>query len=330
MTAIQTPSGFLNNTDWLNVVTKYHADPAGVLDSTTAIQNALTAAAVAGGTVYLPAGTYLISGQLTAGSNTVIRGDGREATTIRQSSTTAVGIAASGITYLTISNLTVKGPSSGSGIGIDLQPGAANRNALVVLEDLHVVNWGSHGLFLDTLIVSVIRNVNSEANGGDGFFLTSATTVGTSVTMTGCYANANTGSFGYLIKNMQYSTLIACANDNSSHTGYELLTCSGVSLVNCGCEVAGANGYILTGGTNNSLLGCRCFNNNAIAAWVTGSEKNAIIDNFVEVAPIGGATASVQTDAATSAVVTSPAIVTAASYSAGTAFVITSAGGVAH
>ena len=73
------------NTDWLNVVTQYGADPTGTADSTTAIQTALTAAAAAtyGGVVYFPAGLYLISQTLQAGSSTTVTGDGIGATTIR-------------------------------------------------------------------------------------------------------------------------------------------------------------------------------------------------------------------------------------------------------
>src|SRR5690606_1613073 len=47
-----------------NAVTGYGADPTGAVDSTVAIQNAINAAAAAGGgIVWLPAGTYRISPQ---------------------------------------------------------------------------------------------------------------------------------------------------------------------------------------------------------------------------------------------------------------------------
>ena len=52
--------------DWLNVVTMFGADPTGVADSTTAIQNAINALPATGGVVYLPAGTYEVSSTLTA------------------------------------------------------------------------------------------------------------------------------------------------------------------------------------------------------------------------------------------------------------------------
>ena len=77
--------------DWLNVVTQFGADPTGAADSTTAIQNAINAAAfvsasdasgilgAAQATVYIPGGTYLISSGplvLTHGHSLRITGAG--------------------------------------------------------------------------------------------------------------------------------------------------------------------------------------------------------------------------------------------------------------
>ncbi len=67
-----------------NAVTGYGADPTGVADSTTAIQNTINAAKTAGGgVVYLPGGTYRVAPigtnlaalSITSG-NIVLRGDG--------------------------------------------------------------------------------------------------------------------------------------------------------------------------------------------------------------------------------------------------------------
>ena len=59
----------------INVVSGYGADPTGVSDSTTSLQNALNAAAASstGATVTVPAGTYLVTNKLTlpAGSGPI-------------------------------------------------------------------------------------------------------------------------------------------------------------------------------------------------------------------------------------------------------------------
>jgi hypothetical protein len=65
----------MNNVSWLNVVTQFGADPTGNSDSTTAIQNALSAAPT-GGVVYLPGGgTFLVSGTLTVPNDVTLLGD---------------------------------------------------------------------------------------------------------------------------------------------------------------------------------------------------------------------------------------------------------------
>jgi hypothetical protein len=63
---------------WINVKTEYGAVGDGVTNDTTAIQNAYTAAASSGGTLYFPAGTYLMNAQLgvTTAKKIVFRGEG--------------------------------------------------------------------------------------------------------------------------------------------------------------------------------------------------------------------------------------------------------------
>lgn len=57
-------------------VLDYGADPTGTSNSAAAIQNAVTAAGVAGGAVYLPAGTYLLQSTISLPSNIALYGDG--------------------------------------------------------------------------------------------------------------------------------------------------------------------------------------------------------------------------------------------------------------
>lgn len=57
-------------------VLSYGADPTGTDDSAAAIQAAVTAAGVAGGAVYLPAGTYLLQSTISLPSNITLYGDG--------------------------------------------------------------------------------------------------------------------------------------------------------------------------------------------------------------------------------------------------------------
>ena len=66
--------------DWFNIVTQFGADPTGAADSTTAINNAITAAAAASvgfGVVYLPAGTFKTTGSHEIPLNVSVIGDGK-------------------------------------------------------------------------------------------------------------------------------------------------------------------------------------------------------------------------------------------------------------
>lgn len=71
-------------------VKDYSAVGDGVTDDTAAIQAALTACRVAGGgTVFVPAGTYLVTADLIIGSNTTFQGASRSVSIIKRSTTTA-------------------------------------------------------------------------------------------------------------------------------------------------------------------------------------------------------------------------------------------------
>jgi hypothetical protein len=63
-------------------ITSYGADTNGVIDSTAALQNCINAAASEGMTVWMPVGTYLISGTINLPSNTTVQGAGMWYTTL--------------------------------------------------------------------------------------------------------------------------------------------------------------------------------------------------------------------------------------------------------
>lgn len=71
---VATTYGTLTRVDWINAVTQYNADPAGVQDSTNQINNALLAAAP-GQPVYLPTGTYKTSFPIQMPPGAVLLGD---------------------------------------------------------------------------------------------------------------------------------------------------------------------------------------------------------------------------------------------------------------
>lgn len=87
--------------DWINVrKAPYNATGNGSTDDTAAIQAAITAAASTGGTVYLPAGSYLLNGSnpLNLSGAVTLQGAGHGATSIR------IGSSFTGSSAITISS----------------------------------------------------------------------------------------------------------------------------------------------------------------------------------------------------------------------------------
>jgi hypothetical protein len=80
---VGVPGGIPNRTTiGKNAVTDYNADPTGARDSTAAIQNAINNAGTEQ-VVYIPAGSYKISGNITPRSNVTLRGAGMGLTILK-------------------------------------------------------------------------------------------------------------------------------------------------------------------------------------------------------------------------------------------------------
>jgi hypothetical protein len=83
---VATTFGRSQAVDWINPVTQYSADNTGATDTGAAIQNAIAALPSGGGTVYLPAGTYLMNSSAVlslATAGTRLMGAGPKATTLK-------------------------------------------------------------------------------------------------------------------------------------------------------------------------------------------------------------------------------------------------------
>jgi hypothetical protein len=90
----------------------FGADSTGATDSTAAIQAAINAVQLTGGTVYFPAGTYKISSALTISSGFVsLVGSGRLSTLITTTSTTA-NILTISTSYVQVNNMSLTGPGA--------------------------------------------------------------------------------------------------------------------------------------------------------------------------------------------------------------------------
>ena len=212
----------------------------------------------------LQSGAWYVNGALSVPTGALIQGAGEDSTIINQLSTTADTFSATDQRYITIRDLQLNGPGSGSGRGIALLHSSA-AVAGINLENVIVQNFGGDGIHLETVITSVLTKVRSQSNGGHGFFANN----GTSVSFTACYGNANTGN-GYELDAMNYMQLDACAADNDT-IGYSVNGSSAVVLNACGSESC-VDGYKVLGASANIVLqGCKVFGETGIAFWVTGS-----------------------------------------------------------
>ena len=332
LAAISDASGNLSwgrPTGWLNVVTGYGADRTGAADSTTAIQAALTAAHTAGGgTVYFPAGTYKISSGLTVYAGTVLQGDGPAVSVISQTSTSADCLAGTDVSYVTVAGLSLAGPGSGSGNGIALGLASDSSTPYLDFSGLLIHGFGGNGVYIDTPIVSLFRRVTAQSTGGDGFFIHTSGSGGTSLQFASCYANGN-GAYGFQLSSQSYSAMAGCAADSNTSGGYFLNGCKTVSLAGCGAEANSGAGFTFNGGSANSAASCSVSGNTSIAFNVTGSEAGLTLTGCREVSA-SGATAFIETASGCTAVVINPEQITGSSFATGTAYVITATGGVTH
>ncbi|MBS1863009.1 MAG: hypothetical protein JSS68_15010 [Actinobacteria bacterium] len=130
-------------------VKTYGARGDGLTDDASAINAAITAAAVSGGTVVLPAGTYIIGSPLLMKELVTLQGSGINATTLKAKGATAVNVirtanyeAEGGTPRWAIERLTIDGNKSGgaTGRGIDVD------GYIFALRELRIANTSGAGI----------------------------------------------------------------------------------------------------------------------------------------------------------------------------------------
>lgn len=297
------------STYWFNIV-DYGATGDGVTDDTTAIQNTINAVPSSGGTVVFPAGTYKTSSALTARSNLILEGVSDGSSVIAQSSTTAHGLTGSDITRLTIQDLTVQGPGSGTGKGILLTRSANPATVSLAFARMTVKLFGDTGIDLSNPIVSTFDGVTSANNGNHGWNIhgVSGGAAGTSCSFASCYADTVTNA-GFHVDTMAYCSFVGCAADHCG-IGYEVtgIGSQGISFTGCGAESAvnrgtGYNGYSwkINAAIGVGLYNSFTYNNPNVSIWVTGAARAVSILGFTENTPTGTAVNSVKVDTGCSA-----------------------------
>jgi len=146
------PTGILDVTQ-----SPYTADNTGVADSTSTIQDAIDDSVAAGGAiVYLPPGSYKVSGLTVTADNVIIIGAGMGVTFIKMSSVTGdtiatgsamiQGLQVRGITFQPSVTRT-KHATSNYEIRVQYYGAGSTQRSFVVLSDLEFINVNG-GIFL--------------------------------------------------------------------------------------------------------------------------------------------------------------------------------------
>lgn len=298
-------------------VKEYGATGDSVTDDTAAIQEAINAVS-AGGVVYFPVGTYKISSALVVSTGVTLRGAGDNETVIIQASTTANGISGIDVSFVTISDLRISGPGSGTGTGIKFTRSAAAATQGINMKNVTALLFGVDGIELSNPIVSTFERVTTITNGAKGFNIHGVTggAAGTSCSFTACYANTN-ATTGWYFENMVYTSLSGCAADGNT-TGYHFKTCQSLIAAGCGGEGNIAKGFAIEGGFGVTLSAPWVYNNRGIGIDVLGAAGTVTVIGATDNTPNGTATNFIKTIAGVRVALINCTNITANSLAAGT------------
>lgn len=142
-------------------VRDYGAKGDGVTSDQTAVAAAISAAAVAGGTVWFPDGTYLVTG-LTMADNITLLGNGKMRSVIKSSTNAPILNCNVSCSKLIIQNLNVQGSDNAahtSQVGINLA-GASVAN--IELLSVYIEDTGSTGLYIGSNANPLFTNTFNE------------------------------------------------------------------------------------------------------------------------------------------------------------------------
>lgn len=315
---IQGPKGDKGTFPYFNVQ-DYGAAGNGVHDDTTSIQAAIVDAAIIGGTVFFPSGTYLITAALVMYTAVSLLGVGSEATIITQSSTAVGALVGTDIASVTIDGILFDGPGSGTANGIDFGWSLAGNLPFLHFIDVWVRQFGGHGIALETPIVSHFDRVIVQDNGKNGFDFYHA---GTSCTFTSCWARTNAQA-GYHFFESVYMNLSGCASDNNG-INYLVESAQSIGFYSCGSEGALTNGGLYNGYgfkiANSSVIdlnACWITDNRNVGVWITDGSQEVKI-NVADNSPNGTAVNFIKTDVSTNSTIYELHNTTANSLSPGT------------
>lgn len=160
MTGTQFIAALNSNITAQNIynVVGYGATGDGTTNDTTAIQAAITAATTSGGSVYVPAGTYLIN-TITLNSKVFLFGDGKKSVLKSAAAEPLITLANEDSALesadrwsLRIKAIKLDGDNTGT-IGLNFL-----RYSLFYFEDLLIFNFEQYGIYGDGFLIGMLNN----------------------------------------------------------------------------------------------------------------------------------------------------------------------------
>jgi hypothetical protein len=221
----------------------------GVTNCTTAIQAAINAASALKTIIYVPAGTYKITGTITnaAAPNFMgIIGDSGETSIIDGSTLTTDALIFTDVPGGTrFENFKIRGPGQSAPVtstGLAFRLVVLNNVYSQIVTNVRVTGFPTAGFEWVVPITATFNSLLAELCGTYGFYVKPKTGInvgGTSTSWNGCYANNVLGS-GFRFQGHGYASMQSCAVDNAN-ISYDFRNSYNVVLNGLGSEV---NTYI--------------------------------------------------------------------------------------
>ena len=128
---------------------------------------------------------------------------------------------------------------------------SGNTVSNITLESLLISKTKYHGVYIDTPIISVMKDVRVSSGGGHGIFING----GTSIRIESCYVSS-THKGGFVLYGHSYSNILSCASEYSG-IGYWLRGCFNISIISSGAESNGNRAQTIPNGnlTTTDALG---------------------------------------------------------------------------
>lgn len=220
----------------------------GVADDFSAITGALTAlSAIGGGTLVIPAGTYLLSQTLAIpSSNITLQGAGKTASFLKNNSASGNAISIAALTGITLSDIAISNQSTSTGSGI-------------------VITGASASIVLTRVSISGHRTGLNQASG--------TLTVGTLVLReSDITCDANAASVCVFLSSAILATALACnLSTGSTVLGSCISLGASASISTVAGYYVGLNTFVTVGG-NINMIGGSGIGTNLVS--ITGGTPN--------------------------------------------------------